>query len=127
MSVYKVEIKNSGGTRFRVRAEGYEFDIDSKGGGCPPPSALLAGLGSCIGVYLRKYAEGAKMELPEFTVTAEGELEGPAPFAFRKINIRVDFRGAAMDDRRKKSILAFIRNCPVHHTLKTPPEINIDL
>ena len=125
--MYRAEIENSGTSKFRVKADNYEFAIDTKGEGCAPPSALLASLGSCVGVYLRKYAEGAKMDLPAFTVIVEGDLAGPAPVSFRSIDVRIDLKGAAIDERRKKALLAFIQNCPAHNTLKNAPEIRISI
>lgn len=125
--MYRAEVENTGTTKFRIKSDNYEFAIDSKGDGCSPPGALLAALGSCVGVYLRKYADGAKMELPGFTVTVEGDLTGPAPFNFKAIDVRIDLKGTVIDDRKKKAILAFIQNCPVHNTLKHAPEIKVSV
>ncbi|MBU1090571.1 MAG: OsmC family protein [Candidatus Omnitrophica bacterium] len=57
--MYHVDIVNTGEYAFKVKAKDYEFVMDPRGKGVTPPDALLASLGTCIGVYLRKYAEGA--------------------------------------------------------------------
>lgn len=124
--MYSVEITNRGGSKFTAKTANYEFNIDTKGESCAPPDALLAGLGSCIGVYIRKYAEGTKMDIPEFTVRAEGDLQGK-PLSFKVINVYVDLKGADIDERRREALMAFIKNCPVHNTLKLGPEINVKL
>lgn len=125
--MYRVEVMNHGSSKFTVKAKDCEFTIDTKGEGCTPPDTLLASLASCIGVYIRKYAEGSKITLPEFTVTAEGDLSKEGPVSFKIINVSVDLKGANIDDRRKRALLSFIENCPVHNTLKHTPEIKISL
>lgn len=125
--MYRAEIRNHGSSKFTVKTKDCEFAVDIKGEGCTPPDTLLASLGSCIGVYIRKYAEGSKIAIPEFTVTTEGELSKESPVSFRLINVSVDLKGAVLDDRRKKALLSFIENCPIHNTLKHAPEIKINL
>ncbi|HTZ11669.1 MAG TPA: hypothetical protein VMD04_04785 [Candidatus Margulisiibacteriota bacterium] len=56
--MYKAEITHKEDLSFLVKAEGDEFIVDAKGKAITPPSALLVSLGSCLGVYIRKYAEG---------------------------------------------------------------------
>ena len=92
-----------------------------------PPDTLLAALGSCIGVYIRKYAEGARLDLEKFKITVEAELSNPkdVPFCFREIRVLLDFEGVQMEERRRKALLEFIKNCPVHNTLKANPLVEI--
>ena len=66
--MYKVEISNKGDSVFNVRSKDYEFNVDTKGKGMTPPDTLLASLGSCMGVYIRKYAEGAKLNIGNFKI-----------------------------------------------------------
>jgi uncharacterized OsmC-like protein len=39
----------------------------------------------------------------------------------------MDLGPAALDDRRKKALLEFVRNCPAHNTLKGNPEVLLRL
>ncbi|MDD2689943.1 MAG: OsmC family protein [Candidatus Omnitrophica bacterium] len=123
---YSVEIKHIQDFTFKAKTAGCELIIDTKGKGISPPDALLASLGSCVGVYIRKYAEGAKLNLANFTITVKAEFSKIAPVAFALISVSVDLKGAELDERRKKSLLEFIKNCPVHNTLKGNPEIEIN-
>ena len=125
--MYKVKVSNEDGFKFNVRSGDYEFSIDAGGKGVTPPDALLASVGSCIGVYIRKYADGAKLAIKDFTISVEADLGKEPPYRFRRIDVAIDLKGAELDDRRKKAMLEFIRNCPVHNTLKNNPEINIAL
>lgn len=124
--MYSVEITNTKDYLFNIKSKDYEFNVDTKGAGVTPPDALLASVGSCLGVYMRKYAEGANIELGPFTIKAEAEFSKD-PVCFRKINIKIDLKGFKMNERRIKAMLAFVKNCPVHNTLKSNPEVEIEI
>lgn len=123
--MYKVEVLNDGGSAFMAKTKDCEFVIDTNGSGVTPPDALLASLGSCVGVYIRKYADGAKINVGNFKVTVESDLGKEAPFRFKTIKVNVELGTLALDDRRKKALLDFIKNCPVHNTLKSAPAVDI--
>jgi putative redox protein len=125
--MYKVDVTAKGDYRFSVRSKDAEFIVDAKGAGMTPPDTLLASLGSCVGVYIRKYAEGAKLALGEFSISVEGDLGKDAPYYFRQIKVSVDLKGAALDEKRKAALLAFIKNCPIHNTLKNNPSVDINI
>jgi len=123
--MYKVEIDNGGDTVFNVKTKDYEFAIDTKGKGSTPPDALLAALGSCVGVYIRKYAEGARLNIGGFTIVVEADFAAEKPLRFKDIKVNVSMQGAGLDERRKRAMLEFVKNCPVHNTLKGNPSVEI--
>ena len=125
--MYKVDVENSGDYSFNVKSKDYQFVVDTKGKGMTPPDTLLASLGSCVGVYMRKYFEGAKMAVPHFKVSVEGDLGKEAPYGFRAISVKIYMEGFSLDERRKKALLEFIKNCPIHNTLKANPTIDISI
>jgi putative redox protein len=125
--MYRVEISSAGESAFKVKSKDYEFMINTKGKGMSPPDTLLASLGSCIGVYLRKYAEGAKLNLPDFSIKVEAEFTKEPPFCFKEIKALVDLKGLELEARRKMALLEFIKNCPVHNTLAAQPHIEIKI
>jgi len=125
--MYRVEVSAEGAYKFNVKSKDYGFIVDVKGAGVTPPDALLASLGSCVGVYIRKYADGAKLPLRDFKIIVDADLGKEAPYYFRQINVAVDLKGAELDDRRKRAILEFVKNCPIHNTLKNNPAIDIVL
>ena len=125
--MYKVDITHTKDYAFKAQTAGYEFAIDSKGkDGMTPPDVLLASIGSCLGVYIRKYSEGTHLDLSEFKITVEGEF-AKDPYSFKVINVSIDLKGEKLDERRSKALLEFIKNCPVHNTLKGNPEVEIKL
>ncbi len=125
--MYKVEIFNNGDYSFKVKSKDYEFLVDIKDKGISPPDTLLAGLGSCIGVYIRKYIEGAKLELNKFSVQVQAEFSKIPPISFRQINVAIDLGVNKLDEHRREALLRFIKNCPVHNTLKNNPDINVKI
>lgn len=125
--MYRVEIASSTGSSFKAKSGDYEFLIGTKGKGITPPDTLLAALGSCIGVYIRKYCEGSKFRLDNFNIAVEAEFSKEAPIGFKQINVSLDLKGAQLDEPRKQALLAFIKNCPIHNTLKINPSIDVKL
>ncbi|MDD5107939.1 MAG: OsmC family protein [Candidatus Omnitrophica bacterium] len=125
--MYKAEVTHNSDFAFTVKTGESEFIIDAKGKGLTSLDALLAGLGSCIGVYIRKYSQGAKLNLENFKVNVSAELSAQAPFSFREINVDIDLKNCQLDERRQKALLEFIKNCPAHNTLKSSPQIEFKL
>jgi uncharacterized OsmC-like protein len=124
--MYKIEVRHNQEMAFKVVAGKSEFIIDAQGEGVTPLDALLAGLGSCIGVYIRKYALSSKLELKNFKVLVSAELT-PGPFSFKLVNVEIDLKSSSLDDRRRFALLEFIKNCPAHNTLKGNPIIEFKL
>lgn len=125
--MYSVDITNTEKGAFKVNSEGYEFIVGGKDQGASPPGTLLAGLGTCLGVYIRKYSESAGLGLKDFGIKVQADFVKEPKVHFKDINVSIDFKGASIDERRKGAILNFIKNCPVHNTLKASPNININL
>jgi len=126
--MYAAEIKHLKDFSFSVNSSGCEFVIDAKGkDGITPPDTLLAALASCIGVYIRKYSEGSKLGLENFSVHAEAEFSKEPPMCFKEIKVSIDLKGAKLDDRRLKALVEFIKNCPVHNTLAAHPSVEIKI
>ena len=59
--MYHVDVTNTGDSKFKVTSDSAEITVDTKGGGMTPPDTLLASIGSCIGVYIRKYCDGSRL------------------------------------------------------------------
>lgn len=126
--MYQVNIANRGDYLFKVDSRNYEFDVDMKGlKGITPPDILLASLGTCVGVYLRKYLEGAKLDIGEFDIIVNAEFSKERPICFKQIDVLVDLKGAEIEQQRHDAMIAFMKNCPIHHTLKENPQIDISI
>jgi len=125
--MYRVDVTHIKDYEFAVRSGAHELIIDAKAGaGLTPPDALLASLGSCIGVYIQKYLDGAKLAPGAFKITVEAEF-AKDPLSFKLIKIEAKLGGIQLDDKRKTAFLEFIKNCPVHNTLKGSPRVEVKL
>jgi uncharacterized OsmC-like protein len=125
--MYHVEISNNEGYIFNVRANESTFTIDAKGKGITPPDTLLASIGSCIGVYLRKYTEGTKIPLNNVNISVSADFTKERPVRFQDINVKISINDSNLGETQKNALLAFIRNCPVHNTLKNNPNVEISI
>lgn len=125
--MYRVVAEAFGEYRFKVSSKDAEITVDAKSGAMTPPDTFLAGLASCVGVYIRKYADGSKLPIGGFTVEVTSDLGNSAPYAFRNISVAVDLKGAGLDEKRMASLLEFVKNCPIHNTLKIGPSVNITI
>ncbi|MBU1148369.1 MAG: OsmC family protein [Candidatus Omnitrophica bacterium] len=125
--MYNVSIVNSGSSDFQVLSEGQGFKLDTKGSGASPSAAFLASLGACIGVYLRKYFHGAKIESKGFDIKVEADFEKEPRYHFQEINVSIDLKGLELEERRKQALLRFVENCPVHNTIKSNPDVKIKI
>lgn len=125
--MYQVQVTHEKDLAFTVKAQTSEFVIDAKGNGLTPLDALLSGLGSCIGVYICKYAQGVKMEFGNFEVKVSAQLSTEAPFTFKTIKVEIDLKALVLEERRQKALLEFIKHCPAHNTLKGDPQIDFIL
>ena len=127
--MYKINIENTGGENFKAKSGDHGLTISTqKAEGMGPLDVFLAALGSCVGVYLRRYLDNAKIPAEHFKINIEADLEQNAsPKRFTHIAVSVDLCNAKFDERRRDAILEFIKNCPVHNTLKNSPEIAISI
>ena len=125
--MYHVDVINTGDSKFSVKSKDAEFVIDTKGGGMTPPDTLLASIGSCIGVYIRKYCDGSKIPVTGFSISVDSDFTKEPPYRFKDIKVSIDLKGFAIDDRRQKALLEFIKNCPVHNTIKSDPSFTINI
>jgi uncharacterized OsmC-like protein len=124
---YHVDVVNGGSSLFEVKSKDGHFTFDTNGKGMTPPDVLLAGLGTCFGVYVRKYCEGAKIPLEGFSISVDADFVKERPICFRQIRISVDLGGITLDEHRRSSLLEFVKNCPVHNTLKSNPDVVVNI
>ncbi len=125
--MYKVNIISKSGYTFTIGGDGFEFNIEAKEEGASPSDIFLASLGSCVGVYVRKYLNGAKVQSDKFSVEVESDLSKDRPISFREIKISIRLDGVEINEQRKKSLLRFIKNCPIHNTLNLAPAISCEI
>jgi len=120
--MYHVEVSNNSKTSFKALARNVEILIDLEGRSFTPLEALLAGIGSCVGVYLNRFFEMNKISV-NYNISLEAELTKSPPICFRDINIVINLNGMKMDDHKMKQMMEVVKKCPAHNTLKNNPNI----
>ena len=126
--MYKVEVSNKGGSEVFVKAKEAAFTIDTDGKTAAAPlEVLLASLGSCMSHYIRRFARTANIQMDSFALTLEAELAKDKGYYFKDINVTLDLKSTVIDDMRKTALAEFVKNCPVHNTIKNNPNINLIL
>lgn len=125
--MYHVDVSCKEDNVFDVTSGEAKMTIDFSEKNFGPLPTLLASLGSCVGVYLRRYADNMKLPIKEFSVSVEADLVKEQPMGFRKISVAIDLKGARLDETKMTGLMRFVQNCPVHNTLHGSPEINFEL
>jgi len=125
--MYNVEIQSLGDYKFSVKSGDNEILVDAKGAGIGPLPVLLASLGTCVGVYLTKYAEGTKLDLGKFHISVSADLCKDKPIRFRDIDVKIDMGETKLEQDRKEALMRFVKNCPVHNTVKSEPNISMEI
>lgn len=128
--MYEIDVRYQDSFKYTVRSPNYEIKIDfpNEGGlieGITPPALLLASLGSCAAVYLERYLNGAKIKFDKFTIKVKSDICKESPRYLKNIKVDIDIPDLKLAPKRKEALLEFIKNCPVHNTLKYNPVIDI--
>ncbi len=93
--------------------------------GMTPPEAFIAGVGSCMGVYVLNYCRNANINPSDMILSIKWEkAKNPARISKIEVKIKIpkgDIKG------RSEAILKVANHCLVHQTLLQPPEMEITL
>ncbi len=125
--MYHVDVSCKEGNVFDVTSGEAKMTIGFSEKNLGPLPTLLASLGSCVGVYLRRYADNLKLPIKEFSVSVEADLTKDDSPGFRKIAVSIDLKGTQLDETKMAGLMRFVQNCPVHNTIRGGPEINVSL
>lgn len=127
IAMYSVEVASGPGSTLIAKSKDAQITIGLDGKSFTPMDVLLASLGSCKAVYIRKYAQGAKIDLKDFSLKLEAEFSKEPLVCFKKIKVTIDLKGLDLDERRKQAMLDFIKNCPVYNTLQVKPQVDTQI
>ncbi|MBD3296033.1 MAG: hypothetical protein GF392_01540 [Candidatus Omnitrophica bacterium] len=126
-----MNVKYSGGMKFSSLIRGHQVEVDlpeTKGGenSAPtPPELCVFSLGTCIGVYAVSYLKTAKLDPEGVAIDLDWTYsEDKKRIARIKVDIEVP---NADSGRRKKALIAAVRQCVIHNTLKEEPDISISV
>ncbi|MEK3835536.1 MULTISPECIES: OsmC family protein [unclassified Paenibacillus] len=139
LQTFKASAHLQDGVQVKVASRNFEFIIDepkSLGGtdtGMNPVEALLASLGACQSIVARVYAPKFGVNLKDFFVDVEGDLDLDGFFNKSEVRpgyseIRYSFR--IKTDSPKEQVEEFVRflesKCPVGDTLANPVNLKLE-
>lgn len=120
-----------GGAAFEIACRGHSVMTDqpeTNGGedlGMTPPEFFGASLAGCIGFYVARYCQQAKIDTEGLSVDCDWVVAEDAP---RRIgSFTIDVTLPNMPENRRKAIERVASSCLIHATLHNTPEININL
>lgn len=126
------------GTQVKVRSRGFEFTLDEpteEGGtnlGMNPVEALLGALGACQAIVARVYAKRFNVQLDDFWVELEGDLDSDG--YMDKADVRCGYSAVRYTYHIKSpsaqadidAFIAFIATkCPVGDSLMQPVALQL--
>jgi len=127
----KLNVEFVGKMKFKVKTRDHEFitDLPEKLGGdneAPTPSHFfISSLASCVGVFIVKYLNTAKLNPEGLSIEIDAEKTGDHSW-FNIININIRIPNAELG-KRKKALLRVAEKCVIHQTLVNSPGIKINI
>ncbi|MGJ4788802.1 OsmC family peroxiredoxin [Leptospira koniambonensis] len=129
-TVFESKASWAGGLKLNLQSRDHKWVVDEPeilGGtdqGPNPVELVLGGLASCVGVLVSLYAPAHKVELKDFNVFVEGDLDldGFQEIAavrpgFSQIRYRVDIETDSPKENVNSLLSHIERICPVKDTL----------
>ena len=119
-----------GKSRFTVSCRNHTITIDQpedNGGddaGMTPPEILAGSMASCIGFYVARYCQQAKIDTTGLVVSCDYSVGGTPK---HMESFEVDIQLPAMPENRRKAIDRVASSCLIHATLAEHPVVNITL
>ena len=119
-----------GGSRFTVACRSHSITIDQpkdNGGedmGMTPPEIMASSLASCIGFYVARYCEQAKIDATGLAVSCDWKV-ADKPKHISSFEVEIDL--PHLPEKRRKAIEKVAASCLVHATLSQQPEVSITL
>jgi putative redox protein len=100
----------------------------SEGGqdqGFRPTELMVAALGGCLGKAIARYCQTIKAPSDGIELYLTYEM-ADEPRRVKSIVIDIELP-EGFPEERKKAIMNVVKSCPVHNTLKTGPEIDVNI
>lgn len=136
IQTFKASARLKDNVLVETEARGHKLTIDEPknlGGsdkGMSPVEVVLAGLGACQSIVARIYAEQFKINLEEFSVDVEGDLDLDGFLGKSDVRpgfSKIRYTYTIQTDASEESVKAFIehveKNCPVGDSLANAVEL----
>jgi len=124
----RMKIVHEAGARFRASCRSHAVIIDQpeesagSDAGMTPPELFAASLASCIGFYVARYCEQAKIPADGLEVGCDWQVGGK-PRRIERIDVSVQLPG--MPENRRKAVERVAESCLIHATLLHGTDMDI--
>lgn len=124
----RLEAIYEGKSEFTVACRNHRITIDQpedNGGdnaGMTAPEIMAGSMASCIGFYVARYCQQAKIDTTGLKVLADWQVGG-TPKHMEQFDIQILL--PAMPENRKAAIARVATSCLIHATLAEHPTVNI--
>jgi len=124
----RMKVRHDGGARFTVCCRDHEVIMDQpeenagSNAGMTPPEFMAASLAGCIGFYVARYCEQAKIDPAGLEVDCDWQIGGE-PRKFQHIEVAVTLPN--MPENRRKAVERVAQSCLIHATLQQGTEMDI--
>ncbi len=128
----EIQVRFEEGDRYRVRVRGHELVVDQpvEDGGAdagPSPTELfVAGLASCVAFYAGRYLHRHGLSADGLAVACGFSFASDRPARVAEISIDVTLP-VGFPEERRAALAAVVEHCTVHNSIRSAPEVRIDL
>ena len=141
IEVFKSTTKLTDGMRVECNARDHKILLDEPTGlggtdtGMNPVEAVLCALGACKCIVARCFAKAHKIDLQDFRIELEGDLDPDgfmgknkdAKIGFSAIRSKIYIKSNSSKEDIEKFVEFIDRTCPVADTLTNSPEMITEL
>lgn len=126
----RLEAWYEGKSEFTVACRNHRLTMDQpedNGGdnhGMTPPEIMAGSMASCIGFYVARYCEQAKIDTTGLKVLADWQVGG-MPKHMQQFDMQLVL--PALPDNRRAALLRVASSCLIHATLAEQPTVNITI
>jgi len=127
----QLSVRHLEGDQFAIDIRGHTLLVDQpvQDGGtdqAPTPTELfIAGLGSCVAFYARRYLQRHELSSEDLAVAVDYEIGG-RPTRVTAIRVAIT-PPTALPPERREAFLAVASHCTAHNSLMQPPTVDIAL
>ena len=100
-------------------------EVDHPAKGPNPLELFLSSLGSCVGVYAKKYLVRHSLPFKSVSIKVRADFLIANPARLGNVTVVVS-TDADLGDR-KDAFLRFVKGCPIHNTILHTDSVSIEL
>ena len=127
-----LSVAHQAGDRFQLQVRGHRLTCDqppADGGtdqGPTPTELFVASLAACVGFYARRFLARHHLDAAGLRVEAAFTMSPDRPARVATITLRL-LLPQPLEEHRRRALLAVVKHCTIHNSLRIPPEVRITL